>query len=44
MALMGADMLLYPTAIGSEPQDPSIDSSGHWQRNHAGHAAANILR
>jgi N-carbamoylputrescine amidase len=32
MALMGADMLLYPTAIGSEPQDSSIDWSGHWQR------------
>src|SRR5260370_41384681 len=43
MALMGADMLLYPTAIGSEPQDPSIDSSGHWQRTMQGHAAANIL-
>jgi N-carbamoylputrescine amidase len=43
MALMGADMLLYPTAIGSEPQDPSIDSSGHWQRTMQGHAAANIM-
>jgi N-carbamoylputrescine amidase len=43
MALMGADMLLYPTAIGSEPQDPSIDSSAHWQRTMQGHAAANIL-
>ena len=43
MALMGADMLLYPTAIGSEPQDPGIDSSGHWQRTMQGHAAANIM-
>ena len=43
MAVMGADMLLYPTAIGSEPQDASIDSSGHWQRTMQGHAAANIM-
>lgn len=43
MALMGAEVLLYPTAIGSEPQDSSIDSSGHWQRTMQGHAAANIL-
>jgi N-carbamoylputrescine amidase len=43
MALMGAEVLLYPTAIGSEPQDASIDSSGHWQRTMQGHAAANLL-
>ena len=43
MALQGADVLLYPTAIGSEPQDTSIDSKGHWQRSMQGHAAANIL-
>jgi N-carbamoylputrescine amidase len=43
MALQGADVLLYPTAIGSEPQDASIDSKGHWQRAMQGHAAANIL-
>jgi N-carbamoylputrescine amidase len=43
MALMGAEVLLYPTAIGSEPQDTSIDSSGHWQRTMQGHAAANIM-
>jgi N-carbamoylputrescine amidase len=43
MALMGAEVLLYPTAIGSEPQDASIDSSGHWQRTMQGHAAANVL-
>jgi len=43
MALLGAEILLYPTAIGSEPQDASLDSSGHWQRTMQGHAAANIL-
>jgi N-carbamoylputrescine amidase len=42
MALMGADILLYPTAIGSEPQDPTLDSSRHWQRVMQGHAAANV--
>jgi N-carbamoylputrescine amidase len=43
MALMGAEILLYPTAIGSEPQDAGIDSSGHWQRTMQGHAAANVM-
>ncbi len=43
MALAGAEILLYPTAIGSEPQDATIDSSGHWQRTMQGHAAANIV-
>jgi N-carbamoylputrescine amidase len=42
MALQGADVLLYPTAIGSEPQDSTIDSSDHWQRVMQGHAAANV--
>lgn len=42
MALMGAELLLYPTAIGSEPI-LEVDSSGHWQRCMQGHAAANIL-
>jgi N-carbamoylputrescine amidase len=42
MALQGADVLLYPTAIGSEPQDPSINSAQHWQRTMQGHAAANV--
>jgi N-carbamoylputrescine amidase len=42
-ALMGAEVMFYPTAIGSEPQDASLDSSGHWQRVMQGHAAANIL-
>jgi N-carbamoylputrescine amidase len=43
MALLGAEILMYPTAIGSEPQDTSIDSSGHWQRTMQGHAAANVM-
>ena len=43
MALMGAEMLFYPTAIGSEPPDPSWDSSGHWQRVMQGHAGANLM-
>ena len=42
MALLGADVLLYPTAIGSEPPDPDWDSSGHWQRVMQGHAGANL--
>ncbi|MDR3112576.1 MAG: N-carbamoylputrescine amidase [Elusimicrobiota bacterium] len=41
MSLMEAEILLYPTAIGSEPVF-KIDSSGHWQRTMQGHAAANI--
>ena len=44
MALMGAELLLYPTAIGSEPPpSPPLDSSGHWQRTMQGHAAANMV-
>ena len=42
MALKGAEILLYPTAIGSEPQDPALDSKEHWQRVMQGHAAANL--
>lgn len=42
MAVMGADVLLYPTAIGSEPQDPTIQSKAHWQRVMQGHAGANM--
>lgn len=42
MALMGADILLYPTAIGSEPQDPTINSLPHWRRVMQGHAGANM--
>lgn len=43
MALKGAEILLYPTAIGSEPQDPGIDSQGHWTRVMQGHAGANLM-
>jgi len=43
MAMAGAECILYPTAIGSEPPDPSWDSSGHWQRVMQGHAGANLL-
>jgi N-carbamoylputrescine amidase len=43
MALLGAEVLLYPTAIGSEPPNPSWDSSGHWQRVMQGHAGANVM-
>jgi len=43
MALLGAEVLLYPTAIGSEPQDASLDSKDHWTRTMQGHAAANML-
>lgn len=43
MALMGAELLFYPTAIGSEPQDGSIDSRDHWQTCMLGHAAANLV-
>lgn len=43
MALMGAELLFYPTAIGSEPQDGSIDSKDHWQMCMLGHAAANLV-
>ena len=43
MALMGAEILLYPTAIGSEPPNPGYDSSSHWQNTMRGHAAANIM-
>ena len=36
-------MLFYPTAIGSEPQDPTLDSRYHWQRTMEGHVAANVM-
>ncbi len=43
MALQGAELLFYPTAIGSEPQDPTIKSRDHWQRVMQGHAGANMV-
>lgn len=43
MALMGAEILLYPTAIGSEPLSGMTDSKEHWQVCMRGHAAANLI-
>ena len=44
MALMGAEALLYPTAIGTEPPPaPPVDSRDHWRRTMQGHAAANYI-
>ena len=44
LALKGAEILLYPTAIGSEPPPaPPVDSRHHWRRVMQGHAAANIM-
>jgi N-carbamoylputrescine amidase len=44
MALAGAELLFYPTAIGSEPPPaPAVDSRLHWQRTQQGHAAANLM-
>lgn len=42
LTLQGADIILYPTAIGSEPI-LEVDSSGHWMRTMQGHSAANII-
>eukprot|EP00884_Botryococcus_braunii_P007797 jgi/Botrbrau1/17018/Bobra.49_2s0075.2 len=43
MALQGAEVLFYPTAIGSEPQDPTLNSYPHWARVMTGHAGANLV-
>ncbi len=43
MMLMGADILLYPTAIGTEPEEPSFDTKDPWQRAMIGHAVSNIV-
>jgi N-carbamoylputrescine amidase len=42
MSLMGAEVLLYPTAIGSEPEDPELNTAPHWRRVMQGHAGANL--
>ena len=42
LALEGAELIFYPTAIGSEPVDTHIDSKDHWQRVMQGHSAANL--
>jgi N-carbamoylputrescine amidase len=43
MALLGAEVLMYPTAIGSEPHDSSLDTAAPWQRVMQGHAVANVV-
>ncbi len=43
LALMGAEILLYPTAIGSEPPSPGYDSRDHWQRCMQGHSGSNLV-
>lgn len=43
LALKGADVIVYPTAIGSEPHDPSLNSRDHWRRTMQGHAAASLI-
>lgn len=43
MALMGAELLFYPTAIGSEPYDSTLDTSRMWQRAMQGHAVSNCM-
>nr|WP_245409354.1 N-carbamoylputrescine amidase [Methyloceanibacter sp. wino2] len=43
MVLQGAELLLYPTAIGSEPYDEGLNTSGRWRRVMQGHAVANAV-
>jgi N-carbamoylputrescine amidase len=43
MTLMGAEALLYPTAIGSEPHDPALDTAAPWRRAMQGHAVSNVI-
>jgi N-carbamoylputrescine amidase len=43
MMLMGAEILLYPTAIGAEPHDPGLDTRRLWQRAMVGHAVSNVV-
>ncbi len=43
MALMGAEALFYPTAIGSEPHDGSLDTRDPWRRAMQGHAVSNVI-
>jgi N-carbamoylputrescine amidase len=43
MALLGAEILFYPTAIGSEPHDPELDTRDPWQRAMVGHAVSNVM-
>ena len=43
MTLMGAEVLLYPTAIGAEPQDAGLDTAARWRRAMVGHAVSNVV-
>jgi N-carbamoylputrescine amidase len=43
MALLGAEVLFYPTAIGSEPHDGTLDTRDPWRRAMQGHAVSNIM-
>ncbi len=43
MMLMGAEVLFYPTAIGTEPHDPGLDTSRLWRRAMVGHAVSNVV-
>ncbi len=43
MMLMGAEILFYPTAIGTEPHDPELDTSRLWRRAMVGHAVSNVV-
>ncbi len=43
MVLQGADILLYPTAIGTEPEEPNLDTKDPWQRAMVGHAVSNVI-
>jgi N-carbamoylputrescine amidase len=43
MMLMGAEILLYPTAIGTEPENPGLDTKDLWQRAMIGHSVSNVV-
>ncbi|MBK9797493.1 MAG: N-carbamoylputrescine amidase [Holophagaceae bacterium] len=43
MMLQGAELLLYPTAIGTEPENPDLDTKDLWQRAMIGHAVSNVV-
>jgi len=43
MMLLGAEILLYPTAIGTEPENPGLDTKDLWQRAMIGHAVSNVV-
>ncbi|MBB5517384.1 N-carbamoylputrescine amidase [Amphiplicatus metriothermophilus] len=43
MMLQGAEVLFYPTAIGSEPENPALDTCARWRRAMVGHAVSNVV-